>query len=93
MTKKDLRSTGRTACKIRRNIRSHNYSGKDATVYDELDAALSSEFVGYDQLDVESEVTAMTSETEVVDALTDGDKGTIFVEKTPFYATMGGQEG
>lgn len=37
-------------------------------------------------------MTAMTSETEVVDALTDGDKGTIIVAKTPFYATMGGQE-
>ena len=70
----------------------HNYSGKDASVYDELDAELSSEFVGYDQLEVESDVTAMTSETEVVDALTDGDKGTIIVAKTPFYATMGGQE-
>ena len=23
----------------------------------------------------------------------EGQKGTIFVEKTPFYATMGGQEG
>ncbi len=53
----------------------HNYSGKDASVYDELDAELSSEFVGYDQLEVESDVIAMTSETEVVDALTDGDKG------------------
>ena len=70
----------------------HNYSGKDASVYDELDAELSSEFVGYDQLEVESDVTAVTSETEVVDALTDGDKGTIIVAKTPFYATMGGQE-
>ena len=70
----------------------HNYSGKDASVYDELDAELSSEFVGYNQLEVESDVTAMTSETEVVDALTDGDKGTIIVAKTPFYATMGGQE-
>ncbi len=37
-------------------------------------------------------ITAMTSETEVVDALTDGDKGTIITAKTPFYATMGGQE-
>ena len=37
---------------------------------------------------MESEVTAMTSETEVVDALTDGDKGTIITAKTPFYATM-----
>ena len=29
---------------------------------------------------------------EVVDALSDGEKGTIIVEQTPFYATMGGQE-
>ncbi len=55
--------------------------------------SVTSEFVGYDHLEDKSEVTAMTSETEVVDALTDGQKGTIFVEKTPFYATMGGQEG
>ncbi len=31
-------------------------------------------------------------EDEIVDALSDGDKGTIFVDETPFYATMGGQE-
>ena len=34
----------------------------------------------------------MTTETEITEALTDGEIGTIFVEKTPFYATMGGQE-
>jgi alanyl-tRNA synthetase len=28
-----------------------------------------------------------------VEALSDGEKGTIIVEKTPFYATMGGQQG
>ena len=27
-----------------------------------------------------------------MDALSDGEKGTIIVEQTPFYATMGGQE-
>ena len=35
----------------------------------------------------------MTTETEIVEALSDGDAGTIIVEKTPFYATMGGQQG
>ena len=67
----------------------HNYSGKDASVYDELDAELSSEFVGYDQLEVESDVTAMTSETEVVDALTDGDKGTIIVARDSILCNNG----
>ena len=35
----------------------------------------------------------LTTEKEVVQALADGDKGTIIVEQTPFYATMGGQIG
>jgi alanyl-tRNA synthetase len=38
-------------------------------------------------------VTVLTTETELVEALSDGEKGTIIVEKTPFYATMGGQQG
>ena len=35
----------------------------------------------------------LTSETEIRDSLMEGEKGTILVEETPFYATMGGQEG
>ena len=70
-----------------------NYMGADATVYDEIDAAVTSEFVGYDHLTDQSKVTVLTTDTDIVEALTDGQMGTIFVEKTPFYATMGGQEG
>ena len=43
-------------------------------------------------MEAESEVTALTSEEEIVDALSDGEKGTVIVAKTPFYATSGGQE-
>ena len=32
------------------------------------------------------------TEDEIVEALTDGQKGTILVKETPFYATMGGQQ-
>ncbi|MGN1266687.1 MAG: alanine--tRNA ligase, partial [Dorea sp.] len=70
----------------------HSMSGKDASVYDELDASLASEFVGYTNLTYTSKVTALTTEKEVVAALTEGDKGTILVGQTPFYATSGGQE-
>ena len=70
----------------------HSYSGTDASVYDALDPELTTEFVGYDNMEAESEVTALTSEEEIVDALSDREKGTIIVAKTPFYATSGGQE-
>ena len=70
----------------------HSYSGTDASVYDALDPGLTTEFVGYDNMEAESEVTALTSEEEIVDALSDGEKGTVIVAKTPFYATSGGQE-
>ena len=70
-----------------------NYMGADATVYDEIDRNITTEFTGYDKLEAVSKVTVLTTETEIVDSLMEGQKGTIFVEKTPFYATMGGQEG
>ena len=70
-----------------------NYMGADATVYDEIDRSITTEFDGYDKLEAASKVTVLTTETEIVDSLMEGQKGTIFVEKTPFYATMGGQEG
>ena len=70
-----------------------NYMGADATVYDLIDTSVTTEFVGYDHLTFESPVTVITTETEIADSLMEGQKGTLFVEKTPFYATMGGQEG
>ena len=70
-----------------------NYMGADATVYDEIDVNVTTEFTGYDRLTDTSAITVITTETELVDSLLEGQKGTIFVEKTPFYATMGGQEG
>ncbi|MEF2575107.1 MAG: DHHA1 domain-containing protein, partial [Eisenbergiella sp.] len=69
------------------------YMGVDVTVYESLDPAITSEFVGYDRLEHDSKITALTTESEVVEALTDGENGTIIVDETPFYATMGGQEG
>ncbi len=70
-----------------------NYMGADATVYDAIDPSVTTEFVGYDRLTFDSKITILTTETELAEALTDGENGTIFVEKTPFYATMGGQQG
>lgn len=70
----------------------HNYSGREANVYDEIDPEITSTFVGYDEQVCDSKVTVLTTDTEIVDALSDGEEGTILVEETPFYATSGGQE-
>ena len=69
-----------------------NYMGADVTVYESIDPSITSKFVGYDHLEYESKITVLTTEEEVVDALSDGEKGTLFVKETPFYATSGGQE-
>lgn len=70
-----------------------NYMGADATIYEQIDKSITSKFEGYDSLTIETPVTALTTENEIVDALTDGQTGAVIVERTPFYATMGGQAG
>ena len=73
-----------------------NFSAKltaGADLFEDLDAAVVSEFVGYDNLTFESEVLAVASATEKTDVLTAGCEGTVITAKTPFYATMGGQKG
>ncbi len=70
-----------------------NYMGADATVYDQISAEITSEFTGYSELSCESEITVLTTDAELTEALTEGVRGTVFTAKTPFYATMGGQTG
>jgi len=70
-----------------------NYMGADATVYDEIDVNVTTEFVGYDSLTCTSKIIVLTTEDEITEALTEDQRGTVFVEQTPFYATMGGQQG
>ena len=79
--------------KARKARKTTNYMGADVTVYESIDPSITTEFVGYDKLTHESKITVLTTETELAEALTDGQTGTIIVEETPFYATMGGQNG
>lgn len=68
-----------------------NYMGADASVYDEIDPAITTTFVGYDKSTHTSKITVLTTETEVTEEVVGGQAATIIVEETPFYATMGGQ--
>ena len=81
------RTTARKARKVT------NYMGADETVYESVDPSVTTEFVGYDSLNCKSKITVLTTETEIVEALSDGEVGTVIVEQTPFYATIGGQQG
>ena len=69
-----------------------NYMGADVTVYQSIDAAITSKFVGYDRFSHDSKISVLTTEDELVNELTEGATGTIIVDETPFYATMGGQK-
>ncbi len=68
-----------------------NYMGR-TDIYQQLDPSITTEFVGYDSLTYTSKITALATADAIVEALADGDNGTIIVEQTPFYATMGGQQ-
>ncbi len=70
-----------------------NYMGAEATVYDEIDPSITTEFVGYTGLTADSEILVLTGETELKNSLMEGEKGTVITKETPFYGTMGGQEG
>ncbi len=64
-----------------------------ASIFDDLDASIVSEFVGYDRLTGEEEITALADENAICDSVGEGKTATVIVAKTPFYATMGGQKG
>lgn len=78
--------------KARAARKTTNYMGADVTVYQSIPAEISSKFVGYDRLSHDSVISVLTTETEIVEALTDGQTGTVIVDETPFYGTMGGQQ-
>jgi alanyl-tRNA synthetase len=68
-----------------------NYMGAAVTIYNSIDPSVTSTFVGYENLEYSSKISVLTTESELVSEIIEGDKATIFVEETPFYATSGGQ--
>ena len=94
------KTTARNARKVT------NYMGADATVFELLPLDIKSEFDGYDKLEKDDKILALTLNTltkaedgtdkvasTVEDKLTEGANGAVIVASTPFYATMGGQIG
>ncbi len=76
-----------------RNAREEsNYMGAKETVYHQLDIGIGGKFVGYQQLQLSSEITGLTQGSQVVTSISSGEKVSVLVHETPFYATSGGQE-
>ena len=64
----------------------------DLSVFDGLDDSVVSEFTGYDRITDTGKVTAIAADA-LIDKADEGCECTIVTDKTPFYATMGGQKG
>lgn len=70
-----------------------NYMGADDTILNKIPLEIETEFCGYNTLELNSKIILLINGEEFVDELSEGDKGVIITEKTPFYAEMGGQIG
>ncbi len=69
------------------------YMGADETVFNQMDAALKTTFVGYDQLEIKSELTLLANDEKLLDTVACGESVYLVVGETPFYAESGGQAG
>ena len=78
-----------------RNARAKStYMGAAETVYNQLDTSLKTEFVGYSENSVDdATIIALVANGEIADKATVDSEVAIFLDKTPFYAEMGGQVG
>ena len=73
-----------------------NFSAKlttDTNIFEPVRNEKDTEFTGYTELSTDSDIIALANGDGLADSLSEGAEGTIIVEKSPFYATMGGQVG
>jgi alanyl-tRNA synthetase len=74
-----------------------SWSGEEsaiAPVYSDLAHSLKlTDFIGYDTLVSQATVLAIIVDGERRDEIKEGDKGEVILDRTPFYATSGGQIG
>ena len=70
-----------------------NYMGNDEGALNNIPMEITTEFIGYAETSGEAKILSMVSGDEFVETITVGDKFIVVLDKTPFYAEMGGQVG
>lgn len=70
-----------------------NFMGRELDVYATLPAEITTEFVGYDSLEEDAKVLVIVKDGEVVEEAASGEEVAVILDKTSFYAEMGGQIG
>lgn len=70
-----------------------NYMGVEDTIINKIPLEIQTAFIGYDKLEIESEVKLLVKDEEFVSVLQEGESGVVVTSVTPFYAEMGGQVG
>ena len=77
-----------------RNARGESsYMGSDESPINKIEASVNTEFVGYTDISVNSNIVVLANDDSFVEELNKDEKGYVVTEKTPFYAEMGGQVG
>ncbi|QAS61331.1 alanine--tRNA ligase [Clostridium septicum] len=70
-----------------------SYMGSDENPINKIEASIETEFVGYNNIEIEGKVLVLAGDESFKDELKEGEKGYIVTDKTTFYAEMGGQVG
>ena len=70
-----------------------SYMGSEEVPINKVKADVETEFIGYTDTIGTGKVVVLATDEEFVEELSEGNKGYILTDKTPFYAEMGGQIG
>lgn len=70
-----------------------NYMGFDQNVFNSLKAPSEFIFTGYEEIESSSNVLLIANDEGEVDSIEQGNSGYVILDKSPFYAEMGGQIG
>lgn len=79
--------------KAREAIKNKDGAGWDENIYSRLDRNFKTEFVGYDNTEAEAKIVYILKDDTIVENAQEGDQVVVILDKTPFYAEMGGQVG